>query len=262
MTAARPSTDSAVWRLHHHDREIARLRVTGGDMPWLHGELEELPGFDAFREVFVAETRAVDEEDWERAEACHEEIRDALTLTYPDGTPVAEFLLRIHGDGTAGWRWHGTRRAQSEGGAAPADGALVAHGGKADVDTGVGTGAGTDADPGVRLVRNLVAAVPAFEDLYESHVFNEDGVLPHVFFWEVTQETVKSFLGLDADAPDWRATLRFLEEQSARGVPGIDEVVVTSFLEYLPFPGQPGHAIVGELGPVMAAAFAKVRSAG
>ncbi|MEV0745415.1 hypothetical protein AB0I75_09445 [Streptomyces sp. NPDC050273] len=122
--------------------------------------------------------------------------------------------------------------------------------------------ASTYATPDVQLVKDLVAEIPAFEDLYETHVFNQDGVLPHVFFWDVTQETVQSYLGLDADAPDWRRTLRFLEEQSARDVPGIDEVVVTSFLEYLPFPGKPGHEIVGELGPVMAAKFAKVRPAG
>ncbi|MEU1473511.1 hypothetical protein ABZ434_35535 [Streptomyces sp. NPDC005761] len=118
------------------------------------------------------------------------------------------------------------------------------------------------ASPDVQLVKDLVAGIPAFEDLYETHVFNQDGVLPHVFFWDVTQETVQSYLGLDADAPDWRHTLRFLEEQSARDVPEIDEVVVTSFLEYLPFPGKPGHEIVAELGPVLAAKFAKVRPAG
>ncbi|MER5479667.1 hypothetical protein ABT026_22270 [Streptomyces sp. NPDC002734] len=27
-------------------------------------------------------------------------------MTYPDGTPVPEFWLRLHGDGTAGRRWH------------------------------------------------------------------------------------------------------------------------------------------------------------
>lgn len=115
----------------------------------------------------------------------------------------------------------------------------------------------------VQLVKDLVSRIPEFEDLYESHVFNENGtVLPHVFFWDVTQETVQSYLGADADAPDWRRTLAFLEEQSARGVSGIDEVIDTSFLEYLPFPGKPGHAIVEELGPVMAAKFARVRPAG
>jgi hypothetical protein len=26
-------------------------------------------------------------------------------MTFPNGQAVAEFMLRIHGDGTAGWRW-------------------------------------------------------------------------------------------------------------------------------------------------------------
>lgn len=26
-------------------------------------------------------------------------------MTFPDGSPVAEFMLYIHDDGTAGWRW-------------------------------------------------------------------------------------------------------------------------------------------------------------
>ncbi|MCM2412044.1 hypothetical protein [Streptomyces sp. RKAG290] len=114
----------------------------------------------------------------------------------------------------------------------------------------------------MQLVNDLVARVPGYQDLYAAHVFNEDAVLPHVFFWDVTQETVRSYLGADAEAPDWRSTLEFLEEQSARGIGEIDGVVVTSFLEYLPFPGRPGHDIVKELGPVMAAKFARVRPAG
>ncbi|WP_406447204.1 hypothetical protein OG782_00505 [Streptomyces sp. NBC_00876] len=32
-------------------------------------------------------------------------IRSALTLTFPGGGPVAEFMLHIHDDGTADWRW-------------------------------------------------------------------------------------------------------------------------------------------------------------
>ncbi|MFG3149138.1 IS5 family transposase [Streptomyces sp. NPDC048243] len=57
----------------------------------------------------------------------------------------------------------------------------------------------------------MVKVAPGFKDLFEAHVFNQDGVLPHVFFWNVVQETVESFLG--GDATDWQVTLRFLEEQ-------------------------------------------------
>ncbi|MEY9904955.1 hypothetical protein ABIA35_001171 [Catenulispora sp. MAP12-49] len=27
-------------------------------------------------------------------------------MSFPDGKPVAEFWLHVHGDGTAAWRWH------------------------------------------------------------------------------------------------------------------------------------------------------------
>ena len=26
-------------------------------------------------------------------------------MTYPAGSPVTEFMVNVHGDGTAGWRW-------------------------------------------------------------------------------------------------------------------------------------------------------------
>ncbi|MER7828299.1 hypothetical protein ABTX85_37785 [Streptomyces sp. NPDC096097] len=105
MTDPHVTGDDA-WLLHHGDRVIARLIVTGSDMPWTHAEVETLPGFEAFRPLFVEQERAVDDEDWERADACYTRIRGALSMTFPDGDPVAEFMLRVHDDGTAGWRWH------------------------------------------------------------------------------------------------------------------------------------------------------------
>ncbi|MGW1883988.1 hypothetical protein [Streptomyces sp. NPDC001970] len=119
-----------------------------------------------------------------------------------------------------------------------------------------------DVSPDVRLVQDLVAAIPGFEDSYDAHVFNEHGVLPHVFFIDVVEETVLAFLGEESEVPDWRRTLDFLEGQSARGVPEVDAVIVTSFLNDLPYPGQPGNDIVRHLGPVMAAKFAKIRPSG
>lgn len=116
--------------------------------------------------------------------------------------------------------------------------------------------------PSVQLVSDLVTRIPEFRRTYETHVFHQGGVLPHVFFWDVVQDTVRSFLGEAPDAADWRRTLDFLEEQSARGVFGIDEVIVTSFLGDLPSPQEPGHAIVEQLGPVMAAKFVRIRPLG
>ncbi|MFI1657579.1 hypothetical protein ACH4ZU_22075 [Streptomyces sp. NPDC020472] len=115
---------------------------------------------------------------------------------------------------------------------------------------------------GMQLVSDLVTRIPEFRGAYETHVFHQGGVLPHVFFWDVVQDTVRSFLGEAPGVADWRRTLDFLEEQSARGVLGIDEVIVTSFLGDLPSPQEPGHAIVEQLGPVMAAKFVRIRPLG
>ena len=114
---------------------------------------------------------------------------------------------------------------------------------------------------GVRLVHDLVVHVPSFQDAYDSHVFRQGDVLPHVFFWDVVQGTVRSFLAGEAE-PDWRRTLDFLEERSGRGDAAVDEVIVTSFLGDLPSPHEPGHGIVLQLGPVMAARFGRMRPRG
>ncbi|MFF3602400.1 hypothetical protein [Streptomyces sp. NPDC002463] len=118
------------------------------------------------------------------------------------------------------------------------------------------------ATASVQLVSDLVTRIPEFRGVYETHVFHQGGVQPHVFFWDVVQDTVRSFLGEAPGSADWRRTLDFLEEQSARGVLGIDEVIVTSFLGDLPSPQEPGHAIVEQLGPVMAAKFVRIRPLG
>ncbi|MCX2183400.1 hypothetical protein KV205_23125 [Streptomyces sp. SKN60] len=117
-----------------------------------------------------------------------------------------------------------------------------------------------------QLVRELAARIPEFEEMLSDHIENEHGVLPHMFFWDVYQETMRSFLAHDdeaaSDLPDWREVLRFLEEQSSLGIREVDGVIVTSFLEYLPYPGEEGHDIVEHLGPVLAAKFARIRPAG
>ncbi|MET9951040.1 hypothetical protein ABZ135_05745 [Streptomyces sp. NPDC006339] len=120
----------------------------------------------------------------------------------------------------------------------------------------------TTTTPSVQLVSDLVARIPAFRDAYESHVFTQGGVLPHVFFWDVVQGTVRAFLEEEGSTVDWRRTLDFLEEQSRRGDVGVDEVIVTSFLGDLPRPHEPGYGIVRQLGPVMTARFLRMRPRG
>ncbi|MER7518551.1 hypothetical protein [Streptomyces sp. NPDC126499] len=116
--------------------------------------------------------------------------------------------------------------------------------------------------PSVQLVNDLVARIPTLRAAYDSHVLTQGGVLPHVFFWDVVQGTVRAYLGQEGSAADWQSTLDFLEEQSRRGDVGVDEVIVTSFLGDLPHRGEPGYGIVRQLGPVMAARFLRLRPGG
>ncbi|MEU7020360.1 hypothetical protein ABZ990_06840 [Streptomyces sp. NPDC046203] len=121
--------------------------------------------------------------------------------------------------------------------------------------------------PGVRLVGDLVTYVPGLRTAYDAHLVAQGRVQPHVFFWDVVQATVHSFLadpllpGRQGGA-DWQRTLDFLEAQSRLGVVGIDEVIITSFLGDLPHPHEPGHPLVRQLGPVMAARFHHLRPGG
>ncbi|WP_405585378.1 hypothetical protein [Streptomyces sp. NBC_01190] len=96
----------SIWRLRHGGREIARLTVTSTDMSWTRADVEALPGFEEFRPLFADHERAFREEDWELADACYARIRGELTLAFPDGRPVAGFIIRIRDDGTASWRWY------------------------------------------------------------------------------------------------------------------------------------------------------------
>ena len=104
MTVLRIET-GAVWTLHHAGAPVARLTVTDADFPWVNGTVEELPGFEPFRPLFAEQSDAFDQDDGDRAEAAYNAVREQLTMTFPDGTEVAEFLLHVLDDGTAGWRW-------------------------------------------------------------------------------------------------------------------------------------------------------------
>lgn len=97
--------DDEVWGLHHDGKLVARLVVTGGNFPWLLGRVEELPGFDAVRDLFAEDERAHHTQDYEAMAAAGQRIEQHTTMTYPDGSPVAEYWLRVSGDGTCAWRW-------------------------------------------------------------------------------------------------------------------------------------------------------------
>lgn len=112
------------------------------------------------------------------------------------------------------------------------------------------------------MVEALVAQFSAFEDAFESHVFNQDGILPHLFFGEVEEAVVGAFVAGGADELDWRAVLSFLEEQWRQEIPDVKSVISASFLWDLPHPGVQGYDIVKHLPPAMAQEFQRIRPRG
>jgi len=94
-----------VWGLHHDGELVARLLVPEIDFPWMRGRAEPLPGFDKVRGLFEAGERAMDAEDADGHDEAYYRIRAATSMTFPDGSPVAEYMLDIFSDGTCGWYW-------------------------------------------------------------------------------------------------------------------------------------------------------------
>ncbi|MEV0724271.1 DNA alkylation repair protein [Micromonospora purpureochromogenes] len=94
------------WTLYRGDELLADLVVNGGDFLWLNADVHPYADFEDVRPLFDQELRLLDDidnhvEEWE---AAYEKVRASVTLRYPDGREVPEFLLHID-KGAAWWRW-------------------------------------------------------------------------------------------------------------------------------------------------------------
>ncbi|WP_344828809.1 hypothetical protein [Actinocorallia longicatena] len=105
---------------------------------------------------------------------------------------------------------------------------------------------------------------PEFGEMYECHLANNGGLLPHVFFAVdgVTEEVVSAYSGRVSEwteGLDWRAVLGFLEGAYIEGDGEARGVIAVSFVHRLPWPGQIGERIVGDFGPGLAECHRDVR---
>ncbi|WP_247675084.1 hypothetical protein [Micromonospora sp. M51] len=73
---------------------------------WLNARVDRREGLAEVRTLFAKELRLLDgvDEDAESWERAYEAVRNTVTLRYPDGQEVPEFLLHIDGN-EAWWRW-------------------------------------------------------------------------------------------------------------------------------------------------------------
>lgn len=112
-----------------------------------------------------------------------------------------------------------------------------------------------------RTVVDLVREIPYFEDVLLAHSFAPDVVLPHVFFSLVLEEVMADF-NSSANSFDRAALFAFLERCLADRQEEVVEVVTTSFIDDLPWPGQEGEEIVDELPPLLAEEYRRSHSTG
>ncbi|MCP2323410.1 hypothetical protein HDA40_001917 [Hamadaea flava] len=112
-----------------------------------------------------------------------------------------------------------------------------------------------------QFIAEMTCRFPGLQGEVDAHVENNDGLLAHVLFWDITSDVLVAFRG-DDDGLSWRDALAFFDESYLRGDREVREVLVTSFLLNLPWPDQPGYEIVGHLGPVLAERFVAVRPNG
>jgi hypothetical protein len=107
------------------------------------------------------------------------------------------------------------------------------------------------------LVRRLLDAVPELEPIARDNTYGDhEDVLIHQFLAEVTQREAAN-VAAGRRLEEVRAVLDLLEAEFGTG--DVDEPIAASFVENLPYPGDPGIAIVDQLGPKLRAMLARQR---
>ncbi|HEY8454536.1 MAG TPA: hypothetical protein VIL34_03000 [Actinopolymorphaceae bacterium] len=111
------------------------------------------------------------------------------------------------------------------------------------------------------FVDRLVQAVPALASVAdENRAGDHDDVLPNRFLADVAFRQVENHLsGNEAAQSEVRAVLAALEAEFGSD-DGVDTAIATSFLENLPYPGEPGADIVNLLGPKLREELLRQRS--
>jgi hypothetical protein len=100
-----------------------------------------------------------------------------------------------------------------------------------------------------RLVRLLAERSSELRTLLDEHTAANHGeLLSHLYMGEVTEWLVNAHA--DGREHDVRDVLQFLEEQF-EGDEDVRELIAVSFLENLPFPGEPQASVRALLPPAL-----------
>jgi hypothetical protein len=97
------------------------------------------------------------------------------------------------------------------------------------------------------FVDRLVAAHPELETLRRQHLDdNFDEMLPHLWTSDLLRYLITRFES--AGASSVGPILATLDSEAGNDAE-IDDVLGASFIEMLPYPGEPGEALIDHLGP-------------
>jgi hypothetical protein len=109
-------------------------------------------------------------------------------------------------------------------------------------------------EPTISFVKRVGARFPGLAPLLAEHTKDNFGqILPHVFLGELTRYTLSLLATADSGrnvpaARELRELLDVLEHTFASGDQKMRELIVASFLENLPRPGEQGSQIRTMLG--------------
>lgn len=106
------------------------------------------------------------------------------------------------------------------------------------------------------LIHRLAAAVPAIGPTLREHLADNDKMLPHVLLDQIAMDVVDHQL----DDASTTALLSRLEAEFGAD-DETDELIAVSFLETLPYAGDPGDDLIARLGPKLTAELNRLRAA-
>ena len=103
------------------------------------------------------------------------------------------------------------------------------------------------------LVRQIAARFPGLIPILEEHLKDNEEILPHVFFGDLTRyiESLHSMGEVTGSPAELSAILQCLEDAFATGDTELQELVSVSFLEHLPQATEPGAELRKMLGENM-----------
>ena len=102
----------------------------------------------------------------------------------------------------------------------------------------------------ISFVRSMAARFPGLEPVLAEHIKDNQEILPHLFFGDMTRYALSSVrVGRPDQTPELHRLLDLLEEAFSGGDEELQELIAVSFLENLQSTGDKGAHIITMLGP-------------